>query len=100
MKYIWETEDERGDLTVEFTFHAGCPSQTSGPPERCYEGDPDELEISSVLDKNNQEVVLNAADTEKLENLLFNYVYSLEPDDDPEPDYDFDREYYRDDNYH
>lgn len=30
---------------VEFEYRAGYPSQTSGPPERCYEGQDEEITI-------------------------------------------------------
>ena len=36
------------DLTAEVAYSPGTPSQTSGPPEWCYEGDPEEVEILSL----------------------------------------------------
>jgi hypothetical protein len=40
-----------GDATVavEYEYSPGSPSQTSGPPERCYEGDPEECNILGVF---------------------------------------------------
>lgn len=40
-----------GDSTVavEYEYSPGSPSQTSGPPERCYEGDPEECSILGVF---------------------------------------------------
>jgi hypothetical protein len=38
-------------FSLEFHFSAtpGDPGNTSGPPERCYEPTPDELEISEIF---------------------------------------------------
>ena len=36
------------DLQCHFTADPGEPSQTSGPPERCYEGTPPSFELQRV----------------------------------------------------
>ena len=36
------------DLQCHFTADPGEPSQTSGPPERCYEGSPPSFELQRV----------------------------------------------------
>jgi hypothetical protein len=42
-----QLRDEACVCTVR--YWPGTPSQTSGPPERCHEGDPADLEIMSCL---------------------------------------------------
>lgn len=49
MIYDFKTYVGDLDAAVRVDFTPGTPSQTSGPPERCYEGDPDEVEILSCL---------------------------------------------------
>jgi hypothetical protein len=36
-------------LRVHYSYRPGDPGRTSGPPERCYPPEPEELEISSIL---------------------------------------------------
>jgi hypothetical protein len=51
------------DLRIEYTYSPGTPDQTRGPPEACYEGDPEEFELESVtLLYMDSELVLRAAD--------------------------------------
>lgn len=46
LQYVTVTcGDIAGEVIVGFTYEAGEDSQTSGPPENCYEGSPEELEV-------------------------------------------------------
>jgi hypothetical protein len=51
MKYDFKINTQlRGeDCICTVRYWPGTPSKISGPPERCYEGDPAEVEIMSCL---------------------------------------------------
>lgn len=36
-------------VEIEYSFTAGYPAKTDGPPERCYPGQDDEVEIMSMV---------------------------------------------------
>ena len=36
------------EMLASGTYYPGSPGRYSGPPEDCYEADPDELEIESI----------------------------------------------------
>ena len=43
-----EVSYEEQTLRLTYTYTPGDPGQTSGPPERCYSPEPEELEISKI----------------------------------------------------
>ena len=36
-------------VDIEYSFTAGYPAKTDGPPEKCYPGQDDEVEITSMI---------------------------------------------------
>lgn len=69
MIYDFDTYIGDQDAAVRVDFTPGTPRQTSGPPERCYEGDPDEVEILSCL-INGEEYPLTDEEAEELTDRL------------------------------
>lgn len=48
----WVGDEGKGtyrECAVTFDYYPGDPGNTSGPPERCYEGTDAEIEITKVL---------------------------------------------------
>lgn len=37
------------EASVTFDYYPGSPGRYSGPPERCYEDEPDEFEVTRVV---------------------------------------------------
>ena len=64
----WVRDGE--DAVVTFDYYPGRAGRYSGPPETCYEDEPDEIEIVSVI-VNGKPEKLNEADEEELNNRLF-----------------------------
>lgn len=88
--YLPATRDDgETEVMVEFTVWSwGSPAQTSGPPERCYEAEPMEVEITDcwLLEGPSSElrVTLTAAEEERITNMFYEYPPEplLGPDDD------------------
>ena len=47
--YTVETYVGERDATVTFDFYPGKPGVYSGPPEKCYEDEPDYFEVTRVV---------------------------------------------------
>lgn len=78
---VYMTIDD-AEFTVRGTavFYPGRPGKYYGPPERCYEDEPDEVEITDEVwyysdDESNTPGVLPRALTEYEEDLLYEKVY-------------------------
>jgi len=75
---VYMTIDD-DDFTVkgEATYYPGSPGCYYGPPENCYEAEPDELEIDSETwyDEDNKEAVLSRTLTKCEEEELYDKVY-------------------------
>ena len=70
---------------VEVHYRPGMPGYTSGPPERCYEAEPDELDFYSIQ-LNGEEVpdavgdfLSDALHDATLEDILRNHMDALDP---------------------
>lgn len=49
IKYYKETNTgSEVELTIEFDYYPGYPAKVSGPPEHCYEGESEHIDILSV----------------------------------------------------
>lgn len=64
--------DEDTEVHVFVHFYPGHPAKISGPPENCYEAEPDEMELVSVRGVSGDELVL----TKEQEAQLYERVYS------------------------
>jgi hypothetical protein len=82
--YTVETYVGERDATVTFDFSPGRPAQTWGPPEKCYEADPDELEITRVV-IDGAEVVLSEAEAEELANRMYETGWQLVENEREQP---------------
>jgi len=75
---VYMTIDDE-DFTVrgEAVFYPGSPGKTYGPPEKCYEAEPDELEITSEVwyTQDNADAVLPRRLTDGEEQELYDKVY-------------------------
>lgn len=71
--------DELGDVWVGFTYRPGEDSRTWGPPELCYEGWPEELELCEVW-VNGREIcaALSEAITGRISSSLLERVRLLD----------------------
>ena len=71
MKYEFKIKTHlRGeDCVCTVWFWPGTPNQTSGPPERCHEGDPADLEIMSCL-VDGQEADMTEQEADDLQDRL------------------------------
>ncbi len=80
--YLPATRDDgETEVMVEFTVWSwGSPAQTSGPPERCYEAEPMEVEITDcwLTENNKEEVTLTDAEEERIIDMF--YANPPEPD--------------------
>ncbi len=80
------------EANVEYTFRPGYPAYISGPPEDCYEGQDDEVEIETVIvffgaTWMNVTSLLNPETIEYLEQEIIER--ESDGDDEPEPDEDY-----------
>lgn len=67
LSFTVSLNDEDYDIIGFYTPEE--PSQTSGPPERCYEGSPDEFEIDSVKRNGVECLLFSPEDTAELIDL-------------------------------
>jgi hypothetical protein len=66
------------DATVTFDYYPGRPGVYSGPPEKCYEDEPDELEVTRVLvDGAEWLQALTEPELEELTNRLYESAWEL-----------------------
>lgn len=66
---IERDEQEPFEVTVEFTWRAGCAPIVSGPADNWDPGCPDEAEILSVIDWDGKPFELTDAEMKKAEDL-------------------------------
>ena len=68
---------------VEYFATKGSPGKYNGPPESCYEGTPDELEITRIECPPGDPVEVDAGLRRRLELLCWEHAYTGEigPDD-------------------
>lgn len=86
LDFIFE-EDDSLSLLVSYNYYLGDPGQISGPPERCYPPEPDEIEITGIaIDLNKLEDEMR----EKIEEALLAGPIKAELERRYEPDDDFD----------
>lgn len=66
------------DASVTFDYYPGRPGVYSGPPEKCYEDEPDELEVTRVLvDGAEWLQALTEPELEELTNRLYESAWEL-----------------------
>ena len=74
------------DAKVTFDFSPGRPARTYGPPEKCSEEEPADLEITRVI-VDGKDYELSEYDTEELTNRMYLEGYDLIAEADRDNDY-------------
>jgi hypothetical protein len=78
--YTVETYVGERDATVTFDFYPGKLGVYSGPPEKCYEDEPDDLEVTRVVIDGN-EYQCTEAELEELTNRMCETGWQLIAED-------------------
>lgn len=88
-----ETDDGEISLSIDYSYRGGSPAITSGPPEMCDPGEPDEVEIDGVWTDlarqpdhqpwHGQLCLMPDEEQRVIDHILEN------PPEDDGPDYDF-----------